>query len=134
MTYTARHQLWVHWMRLDAPGRCPSQAQLDSFDRAVTNGDGKVRKQILLDVPRTFPTLLKESDRKRLTQVLSWYAGYKREVGYCQSMNYIAAIFVVMGFDDRRCFAAFRAIVDDFCSRYHGKGLEGYRFSNYDIK
>ena len=122
LTYQARQKLWVHWMRLEAPGRCPTRQKLDSLAKPTA----QMIKQVALDVPRTFPNVLNDHDQRKLTKILHWYAGYRPEIGYCQSMNFIGAIFVLMGFEDAKCFAALRALIDDFCSRYHADDLSGF--------
>lgn len=72
--------------------------------------------QIMLDVPRTFPgngwiqgcrgqTLLK--------RVLSAFAAHCPEVGYCQGMNYVAGLLLlVLGYDDEATFWVLASLID----------------------
>ena len=121
-----RVKVWTHLLSAnDLKRRYPGEFErLQKQD--VKEASGNV---IDLDITRTFPKhrLFKtKAGQQRLRAVLRAYAARNVALGYCQSMNFIGAIFVLMGFDDTKCFAALRALIDDFCSRYHSDDLSGF--------
>lgn len=69
----------------------------------LTNGEGgsptsksAVGRQVDLDLPRTFPGNARvERCLPSLRRVLLAFAAHAPEVGYCQSMNFIAALLLV---------------------------------------
>lgn len=75
----------------------------------VTNADHEAHiKQIELDVTRTFPEhpFFKERHgQQALTMTLRAYATHDPVVGYCQSMNYVAAfLLLVLNKDAEQAF------------------------------
>eukprot|EP00966_Prymnesium_polylepis_P247435 5721402-Prymnesium_polylepis.1 len=57
-------------------------------------------KQIDSDLPRTFPQhmgfVCDSATRRALRRLLVTYAHYNASVGYCQSLNFIAAVFLLV--------------------------------------
>eukprot|EP00210_Caulerpa_lentillifera_P005852 g5596.t1 len=76
-----------------------------------------VAKQIELDVPRTFPghAWLETVEGQRLLEnVLLAYSMHNQRVGYCQSMNYIAALLLlIMGRDEAKAFFMMVTLIED---------------------
>lgn len=71
------------------------------FAECVRAGLGRpsVVRQIELDISRTYPEhpfFRGEEGLTKLRTVLLAYAGHNREVGYCQSMNYVAGILLLV--------------------------------------
>eukprot|EP00891_Asterochloris_glomerata_P005166 jgi/Astpho2/5166/Aster-04750 len=69
------------------------------------------------DLPRTFPhnSWVAGGDGKSaLRRVLLAFSVHKPEVGYCQSMNYVAAMLLLgMDLDEEKAFWAMVALIDD---------------------
>ena len=68
---------------------------------AMPTHDAKVLDQITLDLHRTFPTHVQffgegGSGQQALARVLSAYSKYNTHLGYCQGMNFITAMFLMM--------------------------------------
>lgn len=65
-------------------------------------------KQIDLDVPRTFPNnqwIQSSVGQVSLQRVLYAFSGIHQEIGYCQGMNYIAAmLLIVLEYDEEMAF------------------------------
>eukprot|EP00210_Caulerpa_lentillifera_P008180 g7812.t1 len=76
-----------------------------------------VAKQIELDVPRTFPghLWLETYEGQRLVEnILLAYSMHNPRVGYCQSMNYIAALLLlIMGRREDRTFFMMVTLIED---------------------
>lgn len=85
-----------------------------------------VASQIDKDVPRTQPRWLGVDERRVLKRVLSAYAVMNPTVGYCQGMNNIVAVFIMLGFDEVAALHGFSSLVQKACPGYHDPGLEGY--------
>merc|ERR1712151_1019631 len=86
-----RHDLWLVWFVSPGLGDI-EQLQAAAAEEAV--------KQIDLDIPRTNPGWLQDRNRVTLGRVLRAYAAHKPEVGYCQGMNFIVMIFIILGFEE----------------------------------
>ena len=69
------------------------------------------------DLPRTFPHnswVASEDGKSALRRVLLAFSVHKPEVGYCQSMNYVAAMLLLgMDLNEEQAFWAMVALIDD---------------------
>ncbi|KAI3696780.1 hypothetical protein L6452_29315 [Arctium lappa] len=79
----------------------------------------KCRKQIEKDLPRTFPghPALNEEGRNSLRRLLLAYAQHNPAVGYCQAMNFFAAILLLM-MPEENAFWTLVGIIDDYFDGY----------------
>jgi len=88
-----------------------------SFEQAVCDEDGlpeDIAELIEADVARTYPTSLAfmgSGGPGRLRRVLRVLVVSDEQLGYCQSMNFIAAMFVMVLRDERAALAAFRQLL-----------------------
>ena len=65
-------------------------------ESSPTTAKSAVGRQVDLDLPRTFPGNARvELCLPALRRVLLAFAAHAPEVGYCQSMNFIAALLLV---------------------------------------
>ena len=73
--------------------------------------------QIQLDTPRTYPNcawIQSETGQASLRRVLFAFAHQNPRVGYCQGMNYVAAmLLVVLGHDEEAAFWVLHSLIDD---------------------
>ena len=69
------------------------------------------------DVPRTFPHnawVASAEGQASLRRVLLAFSVHKPDVGYCQSMNYIAAMLLLcLELSEERAFWVMVALIDD---------------------
>ncbi|KAK6590665.1 TBC domain-containing [Cryptosporidium xiaoi] len=90
----------------------------------------KYSSLISFDVPRTFPELdvFREKDSQEcLYRVLNAIANHIPEVGYCQGMNFIAALLLMVSdFDQERSFYTFIIILEAY-------GLSGFYKDNFPL-
>ena len=74
------------------------------------------------DLPRTFPHnswVASDDGKSALRRVLLAFSVHKPEVGYCQSMNYVAAMLLLgMDLDEEKAFWAMVALIDDNGGRH----------------
>lgn len=85
-----RRKVWPLLMKLDKPPRAMYASLWGN-----TNADMHVQEIIERDIHRTFPkhSMLSRSDgQASLRRLLRAYSEYDKEVGYCQGMNFIAAV------------------------------------------
>lgn len=73
--------------------------------------------QIRLDVPRTYPAnawVQSGEGQEALQRVLYAFARHKPDVGYCQGMNYIAALLLLaLGRNEEDAFWVLASLIDD---------------------
>lgn len=76
------------------------------------NLDLKTRKEIEVDIPRTFigPSLNKDEARDSLENILIAIAQVNEDTKYCQGMNYIAQFLLEITNDEERTFFFFLGI------------------------
>jgi len=117
MPLTCRLSIWPQWFT------APDITSIESLLQGVPQD---VAVQIGKDVPRTQPRRLGPAERGTLKRVLSAYAVMNPMVGYCQGMNNIAAVFVILGFDEATALRGFSSLVHQACPGYHDAGLRGY--------
>ncbi|CBZ52329.1 putative TBC domain-containing protein [Neospora caninum Liverpool] len=82
---------------------------------------------IMIDVPRTFPDVevFDKDAQALLCRNLNAFANIHPEVGYCQGMNFIAGLLLlVSSFDEFDAFCVFRALMQ----RYRLKGFFQEKF------
>jgi len=81
--------------------------------------------EIEKDVHRTIPELFSDLHRRSLRRILISYAATYRSVGYCQSMNLICGLLLIVGFDDETTLKMFTKLLDVYCPDYHSPHLSG---------
>lgn len=68
-------------------------------------------------MPRTFPAnpFIQSADgQAALRRVLLAFAQHKQDVGYCQGLNYVAALLLLaMGRDEEKAFWLLASLIDD---------------------
>lgn len=86
--------------------------------------------QIELDLPRTFPNSewFNSSDvQKMMRRVLHAYTWFKPEVGYCQAMNFLAAM-MLMYVEEEVVFWMIGTVMDDILpAGYYSENLIGIK-------
>jgi hypothetical protein len=92
--------------------------------------------EIEKDLPRTFPVAAGESsaaeDRLRrsstgeLRRVLQAYSLRNPRIGYCQSMNFLAAV-LLHHMDEEEAFWVLTAVVEELTPNYHTRSMAGSR-------
>ncbi len=83
-------------------------------------------KQIERDLSRTFPSHIKyrsEEGQEALRRVLEAFCRHKPEVGYCQSMNFVAG-FLLLFTSEEQAFWLLTVIVEDkLPTGYYSRGM-----------
>lgn len=87
-------------------------------------------ESIKIDLPRTFPDNIffeNHDIRLQLYHVLVAYAHHNKEVGYCQGLNYIAGLILIVTKNDEWTFWLLKIILDNIVSSYHTKTMYGLK-------
>ncbi|KAK1426093.1 hypothetical protein QVD17_14761 [Tagetes erecta] len=84
----------------------------------------KCKKQIEKDLQRTFPghPALNEEGRNSLRRLLLAYARHNPDVGYCQGMNFFAAMLLLM-MPEENAFWTLVGMIDDYYDGYFTKDM-----------
>ena len=123
------------WLSLTGAREMMMKSQLSYWQIAdMAEGlsvDPAIIKQIDSDLPRTFPGhqgFAQEATglRAALRRVLVAYAAYNVSVGYCQSLNFIAAVFLLVA-DEEGAFWLLAALCKSVVADYHTHEMSGLR-------
>ncbi|GAB0090597.1 growth hormone-regulated TBC protein 1 [Sergentomyia squamirostris] len=88
--------------------------------------DDEIVDIIKIDLPRTFPNNIFFPDiQNQLFNILVAYAHYNKDVGYCQGLNYIAGLLLIVTKDEEGTFWLLKHIVEHIASDYHTKTMRG---------
>ncbi|XP_033122208.1 growth hormone-regulated TBC protein 1-like [Anneissia japonica] len=94
--------------------------------------DPKLCETIQIDLHRTFPENIfycndaAESKRPSLQNVLTAYGHHNPAVGYCQGMNFITALMLVIVQDEEKCFFLLDALLGSLLEPgYYSEDLIG---------
>lgn len=81
---------------------------------------------IRIDLPRTFPeNIFFESIRTPLFNVLIAYSNHNKDIGYCQGLNYIAGLILLVTKNEEWTFWLLKVLVEQITSSYHTKTMTG---------
>lgn len=81
---------------------------------------------IKIDIPRTFPeNIYFEVHKNELFNVLIAFAHQNSAVGYCQGLNYIAGLCLIVTKDEVATFWLLKHLVENVASEYHTKTMFG---------
>ncbi|XP_065870406.1 uncharacterized protein [Euphorbia lathyris] len=84
----------------------------------------KWKGQIEKDLPRTFPghPALDDDGRNALRRLLTAYARHNPAVGYCQAMNFFAALLLLL-MPEENAFWTLMGIIDDYFDGYYSEEM-----------
>ncbi|KAK8677283.1 hypothetical protein V6N13_142831 [Hibiscus sabdariffa] len=87
-------------------------------------GPEKWKGQIEKDLPRTFPghPALDDDGRNALRRLLTAYAQHNPSVGYCQAMNFFAALLLLL-MPEENAFWTLVGIIDDYFDGYYSEEM-----------
>jgi hypothetical protein len=113
-----RTELWTQWALQKSIPASMENLQTLASDVAI--------RDIVKDVPRTQPAWFEDTQLSCLQRVLEAYAGWNPDIGYCQGMNFMAAVFVSLGFSDAESFIGLSYLVEEMCPEFHNAELSGF--------
>uniref|UniRef100_A0A182IQ87 Growth hormone-regulated TBC protein 1 n=1 Tax=Anopheles atroparvus TaxID=41427 RepID=A0A182IQ87_ANOAO len=87
--------------------------------------DQDISDQIKLDLPRTFPDNIHfEQYQLSLYNVLIAFAHHNRTVGYCQGLNYIAGLLLIVTKNEESTFWLLKVLIENIVPLYHTKTMD----------
>ncbi|XP_053694292.1 growth hormone-regulated TBC protein 1-A [Sabethes cyaneus] len=87
--------------------------------------DQEISDQIKIDLPRTFPDNIHfEQYKLGLYNVLITYAHHNKSVGYCQGLNYIAGLILIVTKNEESTFWLLKVLVENIVPLYHTRKME----------
>lgn len=90
------------------------------------NHDPEIADAIKIDLPRTFPNNIRFiAMHNQLFNILIAFSNYDRRVGYCQGLNYIAGILLLICKDEETSFWLLKHLVQEVTPDYHIKTMSG---------
>ncbi|KAL8214451.1 hypothetical protein R6Q57_003900 [Mikania cordata] len=115
---------------LDGIDKCFNHANSNLQDEISGEKETRVpvpeicKKQIEKDLQRTFPghPALNEEGRNSLRRLLLAYARHNPDVGYCQGMNFFAAMLLLM-MPEENAFWTLMGMIDDYFDGYFTKDM-----------
>ncbi|XP_057989459.1 uncharacterized protein LOC110645444 isoform X2 [Hevea brasiliensis] len=106
-----------------------NHAEQSDSDSKVSTSDPicmpeKWKVQIEKDLPRTFPghPALDDDGRNALRRLLTAYARHNPSVGYCQAMNFFAALLLLL-MPEENAFWTLMGIIDDYFDGYYSEEM-----------
>ncbi|XP_038993103.1 EVI5-like protein isoform X2 [Hibiscus syriacus] len=95
----------------------------DSTTKSIS-GHEKWKGQIEKDLPRTFPghPALDGDGRNALRRLLTAYARHNPSVGYCQAMNFFAALLLLL-MPEENAFWTLKGIIDEYFDGYFSEEM-----------
>ncbi|KAH8311119.1 hypothetical protein KR044_004481, partial [Drosophila immigrans] len=113
------------WMKIT--GAEAAKKQNPNLYRSLLNIDHFIKEisdSISIDLPRTFPDNIHfDSKKERLFNILCAYAHHNRDVGYCQGLNYIAGLLLIVTDDEEKSFWLLKHIVENIVPQYHSHNM-----------
>eukprot|EP00927_Polykrikos_kofoidii_P050740 TRINITY_DN44620_c0_g1_i1.p1 TRINITY_DN44620_c0_g1~~TRINITY_DN44620_c0_g1_i1.p1 ORF type:complete len:367 (+),score=48.37 TRINITY_DN44620_c0_g1_i1:159-1259(+) len=102
-----RWQVWKAAVGVQDDGAPTNFDELSCRENAWT-------ERIAVDIGRTFPELesFDEVQQQRLLRVLNAYANYKPEVGYCQGVNFVAGLLLLVSDHEQESFSVLICLMD----------------------
>jgi hypothetical protein len=107
------------WLLLTRSSHFSHQFSPSVYKKLLENQVEEVQKQIVRDVHRTLPEhkMFQEPEgigQQVLLNILSAYANYDPEVGYCQGMGFIVGCLILQLRDEELAFWTFVQIMYDY--------------------
>ncbi|XP_017144232.1 growth hormone-regulated TBC protein 1-A [Drosophila miranda] len=113
------------WMKIS--GAAAEQKRAPYLYRSLLNTetfDKEISDSISIDLPRTFPDNIHfDTKKQRLYNILIAYAHHNRDVGYCQGLNYIAGLLLIVTEDEEKSFWLLKHIVENIVPQYHSHNM-----------
>lgn len=86
----------------------------------------EIVETVKIDIPRTFPeNIYFEIHKNELFNVLVAFAHQNSAIGYCQGLNYIAGLILIVTKDEHSTFWLLKHLVENVASEYHTRTMYG---------
>lgn len=90
------------------------------------NHDSEIAEAIKIDLPRTFPNnIFFGTVTSQLYNILIAFSNYDRRIGYCQGLNYVAGLLLLVSKDEEVTFWLLKHLLQEVTPDYHVKSMSG---------
>lgn len=114
------------WMRTSGAHRLVEENSKLYSELLTTQYDAELVEVIKIDIPRTFPDNIHfDLYKNRLFNILIAYAHHNTSVGYCQGLNYIAGLILIVTKDEQCTFWLLKHFVENVAPDYHTRNMKG---------
>nr|XP_014094773.1 growth hormone-regulated TBC protein 1-A isoform X2 [Bactrocera oleae]XP_014094775.1 growth hormone-regulated TBC protein 1-A isoform X2 [Bactrocera oleae]XP_014094776.1 growth hormone-regulated TBC protein 1-A isoform X2 [Bactrocera oleae]XP_036228986.1 growth hormone-regulated TBC protein 1-A isoform X2 [Bactrocera oleae] len=112
------------WMKISGAAKLQQRSPALYNNLLGAHYEKEICDSITIDLPRTFPDNIHfDTKKERLFNILVAYAHHNREVGYCQGLNYIAGLLLIVTDDEEKSFWLLKHIVESIVPQYHTKNM-----------
>lgn len=114
------------WMFVSGSQRSMEQQPNLYADLLKSQYQAEIVETIKIDLPRTFPeNIYFDIHKNELFNVLVAFAHQNSSVGYCQGLNYIAGLILIVTKDEHITFWLLKHLVESVAPEYHTKTMFG---------
>ena len=112
------------WMDLSGAKKAYEHNPRLYSDLLKTQYQKEIVEIIKIDIPRTFPeNIYFDVHKNELFNVLIAFAQQNPSVGYCQGLNYIAGLILIVTKNEPSTFWLLKHLVEDVAPGYHTKTM-----------
>uniref|UniRef100_A0AAR5QJG7 Growth hormone-regulated TBC protein 1 n=1 Tax=Dendroctonus ponderosae TaxID=77166 RepID=A0AAR5QJG7_DENPD len=117
------------WMAVSGAEQCRKNSALSYQQLRGKIENSQISETIKIDLPRTFPDNIFFLNEKQLPNmlynVLATFAHQNSEVGYCQGLNYIAGLILLVTKDETATFWLLKTLVEHLLPKYYVVTMSG---------
>ncbi|GLG92867.1 Uncharacterized protein GBIM_00418 [Gryllus bimaculatus] len=118
------------WMTVSGADIMREELGHDWYQRLLSGPkDQEIIDTVKMDLPRTYPDNIffnaADDHQIRLCNILVAYAHDNKEVGYCQGLNYIAGLLLLVTKDDETTFWLLKVLVERVLPKYYTRTMDG---------
>lgn len=119
------------WMEVSGASKLKREESDLYFTMLAIDTDESVLEQIRTDLPRTFPNNINfdstnpNSMQIPLLNVLKAFANNNPSIGYCQGLNYIAGLLLLVTKDEDSSFWLLKVLVEKLLPDYYSPSMPG---------
>nr|CAD7200506.1 unnamed protein product [Timema douglasi] len=118
------------WLTVSGAERLKEETGPDLYLRLLRGPlDQEIIDTVRTDLPRTFPDNIffnaAADHQLQLYNVLVAYAHDNKEVGYCQGLNYIAGLLLLVTKDEDTSFWLLKVLVERILPQYYTRTMDG---------
>lgn len=108
------------WMKTSGMERIKEKNPSLFIDLLRSPHEADIVEIVKIDVPRTFPeNIYFEVHQNKLFNVLVAFAHHNPAIGYCQGLNFIAGLILIVTKDEEDTFWLLKHLVENVASLYH---------------
>lgn len=112
------------WMKVSGTQREYEQNSKLYIDLLKTQYQKEIVEIVKIDIPRTFPeNIYFEVHKNELFNILVAFAQQNSAVGYCQGLNYIAGLILIVTKNEPSTFWLLKHLVENVAPEYHTKTM-----------